>query len=413
MTTFDRSKFKGQKISSLKDQAAVEQALSKGGNRPMHELQSGQNVVRWYPAHPGDSDLFMLPISVWYMPHYKDDSGGKKKLAKKRIFNATIHSSHGRDIVAEYIRLATREGSVIYQDEDDLKQYLKHIHGHGNGSSYIGGLSGPIRMVGYCEFFLAGKKQGVKKIEVPMLVKNKMNELAVTGTDDDDPDPFSDPDNGMVTVIVKDVKQKKPQDKYKVAYKMPIQKALMPLTDAELTHFMTLDSLAKLYINSYTLSDFEYALEGLRIFDKQHGYGVFDMEEFGEVAEEIRVLCSESSSEDDVDNSKVQMMDSNTAFDGDEDGHEDFDEDEDESGFDREALTKQLMKLKVNELKSLYKEENPKAKTYKSDTKPKLVDQIIDEREIVYNEENDISNATGEKKDQAPDLSDIKDDLPF
>jgi hypothetical protein len=55
-----------------------------------------------------------------------------------------------------------------------------------------------------------------------------------------------------------------------------------PLTDEEIEKFMKYEPLEKMLRGTYYLDTFEKAVAGLKMFDDNHKFGVFDNEEFCE-----------------------------------------------------------------------------------------------------------------------------------
>ncbi|MBJ7436143.1 MAG: hypothetical protein JHC54_10505 [Acinetobacter sp.] len=60
----------------------------------------------------------------------------------------------------------------------------------------------------------------------------------------------------------------------------------MPVPDEWLNELSKQESLEAIYVNTYTRKDFETAVKGLQLFDKKHGYGVFENPKWVEILEE-------------------------------------------------------------------------------------------------------------------------------
>jgi hypothetical protein len=127
-------------------------------------------------------------------------------------------------------------------------------------------------------------------------------------TEDDKPietDIFSDPDQGFPICITK-----KKDDKDKYVYTLDKESLRMnedwskfwartKITDEQWAEWEKQESLTDLYTECYTTRDFDLAMNGLAIFDKQYKYNIFQNEEFMQLATELRSKLKEPEKKED------------------------------------------------------------------------------------------------------------------
>ena len=144
--TFDRSKFKGAKLSTLKEtkeRADDSNVRLLGGsgqnNRPnFHEVEEGRNILRVMPAHdPEDSSYQPCRTSTLEceLPEFKDGKEtGKTELKRKKIFISTVHGDEEvrklkKDPIELYIKYVS-ELAGLYDDKDERQKFLAPITGY-------------------------------------------------------------------------------------------------------------------------------------------------------------------------------------------------------------------------------------------------------------------------------------------
>lgn len=316
MSGFDRSKFKTTSLNTLKDQEKEQNEKRNFKNfdgLSFLHLDDGENLIRIYPHHPdGKGESFAEPKTVTFLEvsvPKKDKEGnkieGEFELKNKPIFNAKVHGNYEKDLVEEYMSFA-KEVVIpeLYLDEEDQKKAWSKVVGYKSGGKYIPGIK---PMDTWCMYVskYGGKTSGFGILEVKKSVVNGLREEAakLIGADDTVmPDPYTDPDLGVRSIITYNPKADKPEDYYKVQLEMQrdgLNFSLVPtpLSDEELEHFLQQDSLYKRYRNSFKRSDFEYQLEGLKRFDEKIGLGIFAYDSWLDICEEISEMIPEDQPE--------------------------------------------------------------------------------------------------------------------
>lgn len=321
--TFDRSKLKGTKVSSLRTQK--EELESKqpriGARLGYHSIDEGKNIFRIYPGHirNGEQDPFVFPKSGFFLPIWtddldeqgnvkKDDNGKSIRVKKpKFIFDGRVHGNLEKDIVQEYINKIFKSAYDDIQDEDAREEFLlpvkgsfkKKVNGILNRTSWVCYAAKiPVKNYNDQDYY---SKHELKRLEFKKSVQDELNKLADVD-DADDPmavEPFTDPDEGLPIQI----KYDKSQDPNKMYQTTLLFKTPIRLTDEHLETWAKQDPLAKMFGDDvYTKKDFGLALEGLQNFDEEHGFGLFADEEFLSLIEDIMEKvpdADEDSSHDD------------------------------------------------------------------------------------------------------------------
>lgn len=360
MSTFDRSKFKATKTEVLKSQEEMIDSNS-GTNEstrvPFIEIEEGDNKLRIYPAHP-DTDSFIVPKSVSWLPReveeYVDGKKTGKKLVKRLpVFNSKIHSTKGVDLVEEYILYIQQKMKNDGLTADKIDSTIKLI------TNFEKGISPQLKWVFYTDK-IKNKKKTFGQAEISNKIREDLNKIAISD-DEDEPitiDPFTDPNEGRAVILNKDVSPDK-NGKPRTSYSIKIDfKAASPLSDEELEKFMKYESLEKRFKDSFKRKDFEHQLEGLERFDIQHKLGVFEEEGWLDICEKLSDLFPETI--EDITPSVGKNDDDLPFTDGDDSDDEDLVED----GEDEEVVTKTktVTAIKI-EPKKILKEEKEEVKT--------------------------------------------------
>jgi hypothetical protein len=74
------------------------------------------------------------------------------------------------------------------------------------------------------------------------------------------------------------------------------------ITDAQWAEWEKQESLTELYTDCYTTRDFELAMNGLQIFDKQYKYNIFENDEFQQLAKELKSKLREPDKKEESEN---------------------------------------------------------------------------------------------------------------
>jgi len=288
-----RQKYKATKVEVIANQEQETEAVSGSKSRRggFHTVKPGANHFRIAPAHP-DTLAFWYPFSRSYLPMEVDgDKQGEKKIIRKPVFDARIHSEHNRhDIVDEYIKVANKIAQSLYSDKKERYAYLKHIYGYRTSNSFVGGIRPNTTWIVYA-WDIRETDKGIEfgsldRLELKTTVKDDMNVLA-SGEGAIGTEPFTDIDEGVPITIKYDNGQGvQPKDRYRCSFAILGNKNYprpLPLPDKQLEEMDSVEPLENIYVNKYTSSDFEMAVQGLRLFDEKHGYGVFEDEGFLEM----------------------------------------------------------------------------------------------------------------------------------
>lgn len=285
-----RSQLGASKMEDLKSQTQeVARPVKKAPGEKITylHLKPGINRVRFYPAHPGErSFIFSKHVNYLAVERLVFDNEGKpvmsgddfvKEVKRLPIHSALVHSDvKGQDLVDLYIRTI----KVLIRDEADgddevfKKKWAIVTH-------WQNGITGKIAWQAWADNVHAGKSE-FGLLEISNATKAKIDKLVMAGDDAEGmiaTDPFTDPDQGRVVVITYDPTNVVLADRYTVAldYMKPT-----PLTDEGIEQFMKFPPLAKMLRDTFYQDTFEKQVEGLKRFDDQHKFGVFENEEFME-----------------------------------------------------------------------------------------------------------------------------------
>jgi len=282
-----RSQFKATPVKKLKSKIDEDNSLF-GGSSEYIQLEDGKTVkLRIFPAHPGFEDFYITKKSYW-ISIAKDDGD----LRRATVLDSVQHGGTEMDVIQEYTKMAkkvcandTKKINAISGDKDSLNPQIS--------------------WEAYASRVIEEKPLHPMHWEFKKLVRDGLNKLSISEEDDEaiEVDPFTDPDEGIPVFVkyLKSPNKKKGENYYDVTVsKKP--KAL-PIPDEVLEEFMKLTPLQELY-NTYTMKDFDKALEGLQNFDEEHGIGLFEDDDWLEKVEEIRAQYESGEAESDDDESK-------------------------------------------------------------------------------------------------------------
>ena len=265
--------------------------------------EQGTIICKILPSHESSdvAPYYRTSSTVWLeIPVEAEDEKGEKiidpktrkpkiDIQKRSVFNGRIHGSLSKDAVELYIKYATEK---INEDEDTKVQNLEILNG--NYATKTQGLSFNNNSIVYIALIDKDdpfRKQG--PIHLLTLNKSmKKDMLMLAESDDDEPagsDIFSDIDEG--NAIKFKVKDENGRVTYHVntwSSKATKNSSIVPTTDEVLLEFKKLDSLTTLYVNSYSMRDFDLAISGLKYFDKKNKFGVFNIEEFTDELEALK-----------------------------------------------------------------------------------------------------------------------------
>lgn len=323
-SAFDRSKFNGAKLSSIKsiqeDAKKNDKNFSSGsgGRVDFLEVKEGRNVFRILPPHPEDTigspylakRVAMLKCEV---PIFKDEEDtGKTEIKNKNIFIATQHGGLPKDPIELYIEYARNYANEAFQDKDERQKFLSPITGfRDKKGTWNWGIIPKTTFVSY-----AVSNGKIGRLELWEQWVKEMDKLAISEDSDAviEVDPFSDPNEGFPLIISKDKavdKNGKETGKfeYSISKDEPSRAKReswddfferVKITDDQLMELLKQEPLSKLYGNDvYTKRDWELAIDGLQRFDEVNKYGIFENDEFMNELNELESLVPEKKDKDD------------------------------------------------------------------------------------------------------------------
>lgn len=288
-----RKKLGGTSMNVLNNQEKdVNSKVGRKGDRAgFHTIDKGWNKHRIYPAHPG-TESFIYPSVKYFVP-FEDENG---KIVKKPVFNSKVHGGTEKDIVDEYIKFLTE--SLSHLEGPALEKALAPISFNGDYS-----LIPKTEWVMYSDKYdQKGKKLAFARLSITPGSKNKMEKLIPTENADEEIvlEPFTDEEDGIAIIIhynpnAVDKKGKKDLKNFynleleqKKIDKFKIELVPTPLSQKEVEDFLKVETLESMYKNSYRLKDFNMALSGLEIIDKECKYNILNDPNFLSIIEEIR-----------------------------------------------------------------------------------------------------------------------------
>lgn len=315
MGGFDRSKLKATSMKTLKNQQEeLDKVRPSGGGKDLLflSIDEGKNTFRVFPFHPdGGGSSYAEAKCVSFlnvMKPKRDDKfkiiEGEFELKRSPIFNAKVHGGFKKDPVEEYMNFAKEVAIPEYVGEDTDKFNTIWEHIVGNFQKKLQGIK---PMDGTVVYAVKKEKNGewskVGRLEVGKAIKKQLIDLALEFSSGEDatPDPFSDPNEGIAIIIDNSGTG---FDRYKVSLDSKKEKMSQtfiptPLTDEQLEEWSKLEPLYKLYVNSYSRSDFNAQLEGLKEFDdslvkKGYPIQVFGYDQFLDTLAEIESQLPEA-----------------------------------------------------------------------------------------------------------------------
>lgn len=316
MAEFNRSAFKGATLNSIKDeQGRAEKALPKNdnfGNRPgFHTIEDGKNWRRIAPAHDPSQPAYRAKSSIFLeceVPELDKDGKetGKKELKRKNIFIATQHSKTLKDDpITMYISFVNKRAQDEIQDKDERQKFLAPISGwRGKDGKWNWGIRPGVEYICYAW----NEKGELAREQLYPQMLDAMKKISVERCDDQSeiiPDVFTDPDEGYPLIITK-AKNDKGKYEMTVSCELPGKKETWTeffqrtrLTDEQMLDFVSKESLSEIYEDSYSTRDFNMAVDGLRRFDEQYKYHIFDNEEFVDRLTALKKLVPEFKPKDE------------------------------------------------------------------------------------------------------------------
>lgn len=308
-----RDKFAGAKLSANKDvqkQAAVNNVnySNADGRAEFFKIEEGKNVFRILPPHPEDT------IGAAYLPKrvamlqceveiFKDGKPtGTTEVKSKNVFIATQHGGLPKDPIELYIDYVRRYANDAIQDKDEKSKFLAPITGwRDKKGDWHWGISPKTSFIAYA--IQSGK---IGRVELYDAWVKSMEKLAATEDVNDvmAVDPFSDPNEGFPLIITKEkgrdkagketgkwehtISKDEPSRTLRESWNEFFERTAV--TDEQLLEFLKQKPLSELYGLVYTKRDWDLAMDGLRRFDAEYKYKIFENEEFLEQLAELLPL---------------------------------------------------------------------------------------------------------------------------
>jgi hypothetical protein len=233
------------------------------------------------------------------------------EVRKRSVFISTVHGGTEEDIVEVYCDMVLKKIEEMVSDlTGDIKKkkrasLLLPLRGGMVGGKYQGGILPSTSYVCY-----AIKDGVIGRLELYSTWMKRIEELNIDEDVDEEAaiDRFSDPDNGVSLIITK----QKRSNRFGYDYILS-KREFSPnryknwddfmekerVTDAQLKELFELTPLEDMLGGDvYRRKDFLMALDGLRRFDKEYDYGVFDSDEFQNKILEFDVLFPEEDDDE-------------------------------------------------------------------------------------------------------------------
>jgi len=303
MASFNRDRFRATPLSTVNSTVTETKQYDTyyGGSSdyaPFFKNVEGVTVKRVLPAHePGDSPYVPMMTSMLEceVEDRKDGVVIGKKIAKKKIFIATLHAGSKYDIIDEYIKRVYALAEQ-YQDKDERSRFLNPITGYRMGKQWVSGIRPQLEYVYYALINGQIYRDSLKPKQMEAL--NKESAEMCAQDDTAAIDIFSDPttgypiqwsrekdENGKTVEVLKALPLPRTMswDQYFEKYAVP---------DKVLEDLLKLPSLKSLYVGSYRKKDFEYALDGLKRFDQNNNYNIFADEDYLDYIEKAEIELS-------------------------------------------------------------------------------------------------------------------------
>lgn len=296
------SDWQGTSLKVVKQESDERKSSGGEGSKvPNLKITEGTNKFRFFPAHPGTDDknkYYQVNLISW-LPYKKDD-GTETRVPFK---NARRHAGQAKDVIDEYRKLAIE---IIKGDKSiDVKESADLI------DTITDWKTGIAPKTGFLTY--AKKKDGDNWergiLEITYGVQKKLDDLSLVDYEEDPDgiDIVSDPVEGYLITIKYD-KKAATNDKYKVSNSVKDQ---LPLDAEDAAWIKEQKPLTELLYGEgvYHQGTFERAMKGLELYDEKHDIGVFNTDEFQEIAAELKAELPEAPARDEGSNSSDTKAD--------------------------------------------------------------------------------------------------------
>lgn len=306
-----KNKFKGASMAANTDvqkQAAQnnKNSFSGSGRAEFFEVKDGKNEFRILPPHPDgkmEAAYFPKRVTVLKVEVDKFENGeptGEKEIRSKALFIATQHGGLPFDPVELYIDYVRKYAEENIENKDKRATFLNPITGwKDKKGDWHWGINPKTTFVAY-----AIQNGKIGRLELYEAWLKAMNKLAIDEAANEaiKVDPFSDPFEGFPLFITRG-KNEKGKTEYTISKDEPSRVtreswdeffARTAIPEATLAEFLKQDPLENLYGSEvYTRKDFDMVIDGLRRFDEENKYGIFENDDFMEKIYELKRIVPE------------------------------------------------------------------------------------------------------------------------
>lgn len=273
----------------------------------------GTYILRLYPAHPSPGANAIEPKVVYFVPAWvnKKDESGKwilkpgsqteylQELKVRTVFDARVHGGSEHDLVDTYINLVKKKADQLYPESIEAKKaYLAPVIGNKfTGGPHMG--IQPLRsFVAYGDL-IEDDKQTFYEFEFGRAVEKGIYKIAAIEADGEPIGTdgcFTDPLTGRPAKVKVDRAAGKLNiaDYYTVSlltetHRVEVNGKFVsaikeyPISEEKLDWYAdNVEPLIK-YRSAFKHSDLNLQLEGLKLFEAEHKFGILEMDEFTEV----------------------------------------------------------------------------------------------------------------------------------
>lgn len=229
----------------------------------------------------------------------------------KSIFISTVHGNPEMpDITEEYIKIAQKQINDVVQDPEEKKKKIGAIMGYRDAKKeWHPGITPSTNWVCYA-YPLDMQDNELKRLTMYPKHMDEVEKLYAAFDSAEEPltvDPFSDPVEGIPIIFEKTMEQGKAKfiiSEKKAPRTMNAKDfaAKFALTPEQLSEIASKPSLTSMHVNVYGKRDFELALNGLQLFDEKNEIGVFENDEFMEVASKLADYYDQETPKEEVKN---------------------------------------------------------------------------------------------------------------
>lgn len=328
---FDRSKLRGASIAQIQQgRKEIEDKSTFGGKKgdwvSYHKIdnkKAGKYVFRLFPAHNPENLPFaakrctFLEVEQDVLDKDRKPTG-KKEIRKKQLFIATVHGKDSagnplqKDPVELYIQYVWKKADDEGLNKDGRKKFMQPVFGYKDKTGWKPGISASTNSVYYAKNVATGE---IAKLELYPKDTQRMEEVSIKLNEEfqdseeadnfvDFIDIFTDPNEGYNLEITIDPYAEKEKRKVDRANFNPKKFKnydefidSMQFSDEDFAKFFELPHLKVEFEDKYTTREFNYALEGLQIFDAKNKYDIFENEDFLNELAALKELVKEPETE--------------------------------------------------------------------------------------------------------------------